>query len=130
MYLALTDLFRVRWTERIHEEWISGVLKDQGHRLFQGRVGPARFERRPTIRKRRELLVGRRGEAPLVPPYILPSFIKALALLKDRPDLTRDKLTRVRDLMNFHVSDALVTGFDKLIPSLTLPDPNDPCHRN
>ena len=70
MYLALTDLFRARWTERIHEEWISGVLKD-------------------------------------------------------RPDLTRDKLTRVRDLMNFHVSDALVTGFDELIPSLTLPDPND-----
>ena len=29
MYLALTDLFRVRWTERIHEEWISGVLKDR-----------------------------------------------------------------------------------------------------
>ena len=67
MYLALTDLFRVRWTERIHEEWISGVLKDQGHRLFQGRVGPARFERRPTIRKRREIRVGRRGETPLAP---------------------------------------------------------------
>ena len=28
----------------------------------------------------RELLVGRRGEAPLVPPYILSSFKKALAL--------------------------------------------------
>gem|GEM_PF-1233321 len=41
---------------------------------------PVRFERRPTIRKRRELMVGRRGEAPLVPPYILPSFKKALAL--------------------------------------------------
>ena len=27
--------------------------------------------------------------------------------------------------MNFHVSDALVTGFDELIPSLTLPDPHD-----
>ena len=52
----------------------------QGHRLFQRRVRPARFERRPTILKPRELLVGRRGEAPLVPPYILPSFKKALAL--------------------------------------------------
>jgi hypothetical protein len=27
------------------------------------------------------LLVGRRGEAPLVPPYNLPNFKKALALL-------------------------------------------------
>ena len=33
------------------------------------RVGPARFERRPTIRKHRDWLVGRRGDAPLVPPY-------------------------------------------------------------
>ena len=30
--------------------------------------------------KLRELLVGRRGEAPLVPPYILPSFKRAMAL--------------------------------------------------
>ena len=30
--------------------------------------------------KLRELLVGRRGEAPLVPPYILPNFKMALAL--------------------------------------------------
>ena len=52
----------------------------QGHRLFQSRVGPARFERRPAIVKLRELLVGRRGEAPLVLPYILPSFKRALAL--------------------------------------------------
>ena len=33
------------------------------------RVGPARFERRPTIRGLDNILVGRRGEAPLVPPY-------------------------------------------------------------
>jgi len=50
---------------------------NQGNRRFQCRVGPARFERRPTIRKRRELMVGLRGETPLVPPYILPSFKKA-----------------------------------------------------
>ena len=25
--LALTDLFRARWTDRIHDEWIGGVLK-------------------------------------------------------------------------------------------------------
>lgn len=53
MYLALTDLFHARWTDRIHEEWMNGVLKD-------------------------------------------------------RHDLTRDKLVRVRDLMNAHVRDALV----------------------
>lgn len=70
MYLALTDLFRARWTDRIHEEWMNGVLKD-------------------------------------------------------RLDLTRGKLVRVRDLMNAHVRDALVTDFDELIPSLTLPDPDD-----
>ena len=52
----------------------------QGHRLFQIRVGPARFEGRPTIRKRREVLVGRRGEAPLVPPYSLRRPNKAMAL--------------------------------------------------
>lgn len=52
----------------------------QSHRLFQSRVEPARFELRPTIIKYRELLVGRRGEAPLVPPYILLSFKKAIAL--------------------------------------------------
>ena len=33
------------------------------------------------MRKHRESLVGRCGEAPLVPPYILPSFKKALVLL-------------------------------------------------
>ena len=32
----------------------------------------------------REILVGRRGEAPLVPPYILPGLKKALALTKAR----------------------------------------------
>jgi len=32
------------------------------------------------MRKLREWMVGRRGEVPLVPPYIPPSFKKALAL--------------------------------------------------
>jgi hypothetical protein len=63
--------------------------KTQGNRLVQRRVGPARFERRPTIMRRRELLVGRRGEASLVPPYNLPSFKKALALAQKRTRLSR-----------------------------------------
>jgi len=57
------------------------LVGNQGHRLFHCRVGQARFERRPTIWKRREIMVGRRGEAPLVPPYILPNFKKELALV-------------------------------------------------
>ena len=52
----------------------------RGHHLVQRRVGPARFERQPTIGKRREILVGRRGEAPLVPPYSLCRPNKAMAL--------------------------------------------------
>ena len=48
--------------------------------LFQRRVGLAQFERRPTIGNRREIRVGRRGEAPLVPPYSFRSLNKAMAL--------------------------------------------------
>lgn len=29
LHLAVTDLFRARWTARIHEEWIRGVLKQR-----------------------------------------------------------------------------------------------------
>lgn len=46
-------------------------------------------------------------------------------LLKKRPDLTRDKLERTRTLMDKHAVDALVTGYEDLIPGLQLPDPND-----
>ena len=28
MYLALTDLFRAKWTDAIHEEWMRNVRKD------------------------------------------------------------------------------------------------------
>lgn len=46
-------------------------------------------------------------------------------LLKKRPDLTRDKLERTRALMDMHAVDALVTGYEDLIPGLQLPDPDD-----
>jgi predicted nucleic acid-binding protein len=46
-------------------------------------------------------------------------------LLEDRPDLTSAQLTRTRALMNLNVEASLVTGFEGLIPSLTLPDPDD-----
>lgn len=46
-------------------------------------------------------------------------------VLRDRPDLTREQLDRTRDLMNRHVRDSVVSGFEYLIPGLTLPDPDD-----
>ncbi|MCW5589153.1 MAG: PIN domain-containing protein [Legionellales bacterium] len=46
-------------------------------------------------------------------------------LLIKRPDLKREQLERIRELMNIHTRDCLVTGYEKLIPSLTLPDEND-----
>ena len=70
MHLALSGLFRAKWSADIHEEWIS-------------------------------------------------------ALLRNRPDLIREKLERTRMLMDQHATDALVTGYQDLIPSLQLPDPND-----
>jgi hypothetical protein len=70
MHLALTDLFRAKWTNEIHDEWIRN-------------------------------------------------------LLMNRPDLKKERLQRTRDLMNSHVRDCLVIGYQDLIPSLTLPDIDD-----
>lgn len=70
MRLALTDLYRARWTDMIHDEWIRNVL--------------AR-----------------------------------------RPDLRPEDLERTRSLMNAHVRDSLVIGFEHLIPTVELPDPGD-----
>lgn len=69
MWLALTDTFRARWTEQIHEEWMRGVLRE-------------------------------------------------------RPEL-QEQLKRTRDLMNSHVRDSLVTGYEHLIETLDLPDADD-----
>lgn len=46
-------------------------------------------------------------------------------LLKNRPDLTREKLDETRRLMDVHVRDSVVEGYEALINSLELPDPND-----
>jgi predicted nucleic acid-binding protein len=45
--------------------------------------------------------------------------------LKIRPDLSREKLERTRNLMNQHAESSLVTDFEHLIPTLSLPDVND-----
>jgi predicted nucleic acid-binding protein len=46
-------------------------------------------------------------------------------LLKNRTDLNVAKLERTRKQMNDAVPGSLVTGFEPIIPTLTLPDPND-----
>lgn len=68
--LAVTGLFRARWTDEIHDEWTRNVLKD-------------------------------------------------------RPDLTPEKLRRTRELMNKAVPDSLVTDYQDLVSGLKLPDHND-----
>lgn len=68
--LATTDLFRGRWSERVHEEWTGAVLKKY-------------------------------------------------------PGVDRRSLARVRALMDTHVLDCVVTGYEPLIDGLVLPDPKD-----
>lgn len=70
MQLAVTDLFRAKWTADIHEEWITALLQSQPHRR-------------------------------------------------------RADLERTRSLMDSAVRDCLVVGYASLIPSLSLPDPDD-----
>jgi hypothetical protein len=70
MCLAMSELFRARWSNDVHEEWISSVLKK-------------------------------------------------------RPDISRAKLERTRELMDMKAPDALVAGYEGLIPDLDLPNPND-----
>ncbi len=46
-------------------------------------------------------------------------------VLKDNPHLSPERLARTRTLINEAVRDCLVTGYENLIESLTLPDPDD-----
>jgi predicted nucleic acid-binding protein len=68
--LARTGMFRARWSDAIHEEWIS-------------------------------------------------------SLLKNRDDLTREKLERTRRLMNESVPGCLVRNFEHFIDGIGLNDRND-----
>lgn len=47
------------------------------------------------------------------------------SVLKDRPDLRPEQLARTRELMDLAVMDCRVTDYGDLIPSISLPDPND-----
>ena len=44
---------------------------------------------------------------------------------KNRPDLSPAHLERTRTLMDLHVEDALVEGYETIIPTLSLPDADD-----
>lgn len=46
-------------------------------------------------------------------------------VLANRPDLTLNQLQRTRELMDKHVRDCIVTEYETLIPTLSLPDSND-----
>jgi hypothetical protein len=46
-------------------------------------------------------------------------------LREDRPDLDPSKLARTRTLMNQAIPDCLVTGYEALIDSVKIPDPDD-----
>jgi hypothetical protein len=47
------------------------------------------------------------------------------SVLADRPDITAESLARCRELMDKHVPDCLVTGYEPLISTFALPDPDD-----
>jgi predicted nucleic acid-binding protein len=46
-------------------------------------------------------------------------------VLKDNPQISPERLARTRTLMNEAVRDCLVTGYEDLIDSVMLPDPDD-----
>jgi predicted nucleic acid-binding protein len=70
LQLAVTDLFRAKWSADIHREWIEALLSREPHR-------------------------------------------------------DRHALEQTRDRMDAAIRDCLVTGYETLIPSLSLPDPDD-----
>ena len=70
LQIAVTKLFRARWSDTIHDEWIR-------------------------------------------------------AATRARPDTSATKWAALRRLMDAHADDCLVSGFESLIESLSLPDPHD-----
>jgi hypothetical protein len=77
----------------------------------------------PTLR---DLLI-RIGQAGLVrakwTDRILDECFRSI--LRDRPDLSTERLARTRQLMNQALLDVLVTGYEDLIPGIQLPDSDD-----
>lgn len=46
-------------------------------------------------------------------------------LQANRPDLSQERMSRTRDLMNASIRDVLIHGYEPLVKAVTLPDPND-----
>jgi hypothetical protein len=74
----------------------------------------------------RDLLI-RIGRAGLVQAKWTEDILdEALgSLVRNRPDITQEKLARLRELINSAIPDCLVTGYEPLIEGLKLPDPQD-----
>ena len=66
MRLALTDLYRARWSDQIHEEWITAVLRNRPD------LSRAQLERTRSLMNAhvRDALV--EGHQPLIPALELP----------------------------------------------------------
>ena len=66
MQLAVTDLFRAKWTADIHREWNEALLRNEPHR------DPAAIERTRDLMDRatRDCLIT--GYEPLIPALVLP----------------------------------------------------------
>lgn len=47
------------------------------------------------------------------------------SLLRNRPDLTLERLEKTREKMDLHIRDCIVIAYESLIEGLVLPDPND-----
>lgn len=47
------------------------------------------------------------------------------AVLRDRSDLTRERLQRTRELMDLHAEGSLITGYERRMQDLELPDVDD-----
>jgi predicted nucleic acid-binding protein len=47
------------------------------------------------------------------------------AVLRGRPDLSRERLQRTRELMDLHAGDSLVVGYERRMNDLKLPDADD-----
>jgi len=46
-------------------------------------------------------------------------------LLRDRPDLDPERVARTRGLMDAHIPDAVISGYEHLIGTVALPDADD-----
>ena len=77
----------------------------------------------PTIRSVLMELAQADAYAPLWSEAVHQEWMRALA--EKRPDLPGAPIARIRRLMEAYVGDVTVTGYEQLIPTLSLPDPDD-----